>query len=162
MRPFNGGLRLVNFGESPFVLRRVQTSLSRSSNLVLVYARSLEETHDWREIADALIERGWPTSFAPTVPVGSPPTPSYPKTGVMSGSATTHPEWCGTSPSCSLSGEQANDRGNMTALHAIRNHPRALAASSGASLTAGSFFGLMYCTRTCSIVPLNLNGTLSK
>ena len=26
---------------------------------------------------------------------------------------TTHPEWCGTSPSCSLSGEQANDRGNI-------------------------------------------------
>ena len=58
MRPFNGGLRLVNFGESPFVLRRVQTSLSRSSNLVLVYARSLEGTRDWREIAKPLRDRG--------------------------------------------------------------------------------------------------------
>ena len=34
--------------------------------------------------------------FAPTIPVGSPPTPSYPKTGVMSGSATTLPEHIST------------------------------------------------------------------
>ena len=42
MRPFDGGLRLVTFGESLFVLRRVQTSRSRSSNLVLGYASVAE------------------------------------------------------------------------------------------------------------------------
>jgi hypothetical protein len=48
----------------------------------------------------------------------------------------------------------------IEAISTLTDYFRAAAASCGGS-TAGAFFAVTYSTCTCSMVPLNLNGTLS-
>jgi hypothetical protein len=64
-----------------------------------------------------------------------------------SGLSTTHPDWYKMRPS-RYSGRF------FTALQHAKNHPL--------NVATGAFFDVTYATCTCSMVPLNLNDTLSK